>query len=162
MIRKPHVGHMEVAVAERQNIIVPNVSWGLSLRHEADLLVLHNSGRFTEVEIKVTKSDLIADFDKPHGHSHEIIGRLIYAVLDYLKEIALEILPKHVGLIVVSWCSYKNKFKAKWVRIVKFRDRKKPDQKIIQKFLELGCMRIWTLKSALLECKQSRLKYETN
>ena len=65
---------IEVRVASffnpRQNIIVPNISWGVNL-HECDLLIIRKSGYGIEVEIKVSKSDLIADAKKPHHH-HDI------------------------------------------------------------------------------------------
>ena len=65
---------MEIAVMRwlgiRQNLVVPNVSWGL-LNYEADVVSLTPSGYATEVEIKVSKADLLADFKK--GHSQ--IGR---------------------------------------------------------------------------------------
>jgi hypothetical protein len=79
-----HSGHMEVAVAEligyRNHTIVPNVSWGLGLRHECDMLVLDKKGQFTEIEIKISLADLKADFKKPHGHASKIITRLVYAI----------------------------------------------------------------------------------
>jgi hypothetical protein len=151
---KLHSGHMEVAVAEligwREHIIVPNVFWGLNLRHEADLLVLDKSGRFTEIEIKISKSDLKADFKKKHDHYTKIIGRLIYAVPDKLVETAKELIPKEAGLISVNWNQYIGKFEAKWIRTCKhFKHTEKPDQKTVQKFMHLGCMRIWSLKSTL-------------
>jgi hypothetical protein len=151
---KLHSGHMEVAVAEligwREHSIVPNVFWGLNLRHEADLLVLDKAGRFTEIEIKVTLSDLKADFKKRHGHYSKIIGRLIYAVPDKLVEYAKEHIPKESGLISVRWNQYIGKFVATWVYTCKHqKGTEKPDAKKIQKFLELGCMRIWSLKQVL-------------
>lgn len=52
----------------RNNVIVPNVSWGL-LNHEADLLILNKSGYLTEIEIKRTPSqyekDLAQYVNKP-------------------------------------------------------------------------------------------------
>ena len=51
----------------RKNIIVTNVSWGMLL-HEADLLILSKSGYLTEVEIKRSWSDFLADFKKTHTH----------------------------------------------------------------------------------------------
>lgn len=41
----------------RKHIIVPNISWGAGL-HECDLLVINKSGYATEIEIKISKSDL--------------------------------------------------------------------------------------------------------
>ncbi len=63
----------------RKNIIVPNVSWGL-LNHEADLLILSKSGYLTEVEIKRSWTDFLADFKKGHGHKDKKIMYRYYAV----------------------------------------------------------------------------------
>lgn len=150
---KLHAGHIEVAVAKligwRTHTIVPNVSWGLGLKHEADMLVLDKSNRLTEVEIKVSKSDLKADLSKKHGHSSPIISRLVYAVPDDLVETASQILPNGVGIISVSWNSYRGSYKAKWVRNCKHSKSRKPDEKQIIKLAQLGCMRIWSLKEKL-------------
>jgi len=153
---KPHSGQMELAVAEligyRQHTIVPNVSWGLGLRHECDMLILDSQGRFTEVEIKVSKSDLKADFNKTHGHSSKIISRLVYAIPDFMLDLALELVPQGCGIIVVNAKEMNGViyYKAKWRRIPKHNKRaEKPDQKTINKFYHLGCMRIWSLKGKL-------------
>lgn len=52
---------------KRNDIIVPNVSWGL-LNHEADMVVMTKSGYLTEIEIKRSWEDFKADFKKPHEH----------------------------------------------------------------------------------------------
>lgn len=58
---------MEIVLMEyfgvNRNIIVPNVSWGLNL-HECDLLIFSKSGYATEVEIKISKQDLLKDKNK--------------------------------------------------------------------------------------------------
>ncbi|MCA6372246.1 MAG: MmcB family DNA repair protein [Cytophagales bacterium] len=153
---------MEVAVAEllgwREHTIVPNVSWGLDLKHEADLLVLDKAGRFTEIEIKVTLSDLKADFKKKHQHQSKLIGRLVYAVPDKLVEFASTTIPDGCGLISVSWNQWLGKFEAKWVYTCRFqKDYKKPDTKMVLKFLNLGCMRTWSLKKSLNAIALSKL-----
>ena len=48
----------------RSNIIVPNVSWGMGIEYEADLIVLSKQGYATEYEIKRSYSDFVADFAK--------------------------------------------------------------------------------------------------
>lgn len=152
--KRPHAGDMELAVASligyRQHAIVPNVSWGLGLRHECDMLILDSKNRFTEIEIKVSKSDLLADFKKVHGHSSNIISRLVYAVPDYLLETAIEAVPRHHGIIAVKSIEIHGKtlYKARWIRIPKHNKLKdKPNDKQIRKFMELGLMRVWTLKA---------------
>lgn len=63
----------------RTHLVVPNVSWGF-LNHEADLLVMTKARLLTEVEIKRSWSDFLADFKKDHDHSHPLIARFYYAV----------------------------------------------------------------------------------
>lgn len=151
---------MEIAVAEligyRNHTIVPNVSWGLGLKHECDLLVMDKKNRFTEVEIKISKSDLRADFKKDHGHRSNIISRLVYAIPEDMLSLGLELIPASCGIITVSYRPYSRKYKASWHRVPK---HKKPLPKVpdstIARFYELGCMRIWSLKQALYS-KRSR------
>lgn len=135
----------------RLNAIVPNVSWGLGLRHECDLLVLDDKNRFTEVELKVSKADLKKDFHKPHGHCCDFISRLVYAVPDYLLDDARELVPKQCGIIVArKQQQYRygvdepiEFWEATWVRIPKHVPYRRPDEKKINKFLRLGTIRIW-------------------
>ncbi len=63
----------------RRNLVIPNVSWGY-LNHEADLLVLTKAGYLTEVEIKRSWADFVADFEKRHGHKDKKLSHLYYAV----------------------------------------------------------------------------------
>src|SRR5690606_3778944 len=109
-----------------------------------------NQDRFTEIEIKISKADLKADFKKAHGHRSKIISRLIYAVPKELEQVAIELIPKDAGLIVCEWKSlYPGspiKLKAYWKKMVKHKVIEVPSSATIQKFKELGCMRIWSLK----------------
>ena len=74
----------------RNNIIVPNVSWGL-LDYEADLLVMNKSGYVTEVEIKRSWSDFLADFKKDeNAHKSEIIYQFWYCVPDAIYNDCIE------------------------------------------------------------------------
>lgn len=102
---------IEIAVIKayhpRQNLIVPNVAWGMHDSHyrplhECDILILSNSGYATEIEIKISKADLLKDMSKKHRHSHNLIRRFYYAVPEKLKEIALTTITESAGLIVVS------------------------------------------------------------
>lgn len=97
---------VEIAVMEylgiRQNLIVPNVSWGIAGLHECDLLSLSTSNYATEIEIKVSKGDLLKDGEKVHGHVHDHITMLFFAVPEKLKEIALECIPERSGLFVIG------------------------------------------------------------
>ena len=81
----------------RNNIIVPNVSWGM-LDYEADLLIMNKTGYVTEVEIKRSWSDFLADFKKDeNAHKSEIIYQFWYCVPDEIynkcKEKLKEVYP---------------------------------------------------------------------
>jgi len=73
------VGYAHSPFYCRSHLVVPNVSWGF-LNHEADLLVMSKAKLLTEIEIKRSWSDFIADFKKDHDHSHPLIARFYYAV----------------------------------------------------------------------------------
>lgn len=106
---------MEIALMEyfnvRQNLIVPNVSWGLLPDfHECDLLILRNSMIGTEIEIKISKADLKKDKSKKHDHSHELIKDFYFSVPEELKDFALDNIPDKAGLYIVKKviCRYSN------------------------------------------------------
>lgn len=141
---------MELAVANligyRKFTIVPNVSHGLYLNHECDLLVLDDQNRFTEVEIKISLADMKKDLTKPHGHKSKYISRLIYAVPDKILDKCLPYIPNHAGIIIVK--EYEHGCIARWHRQARHDKTKNPVPKdIINKFYQLGCMRIWSLKA---------------
>lgn len=136
----------------RRKPIVPNVSWGIVIDnrplHECDLLVLSDSNYATEIEIKITKQDLLKDKDKRHGHYHHGVKYLYYAVPSKLKDVALAEIPDRAGLYTIHehnglfsvYTERKataNKFAIKWS------DKDRTD------LLRLGTMRIFTLKRQL-------------
>lgn len=146
---KIHAGHMELAVAKlfdwRRHTIVPNVFWGWGLDHEADLIIVDGKLKATEVEIKISRSDLRADFKKAHGHVSRKVSRLVYAVHENILELALEIVPAGAGIVAVKWNGYR--YAARWVRQARHKkDHPGITQADLIKLLELGAMRIWTLK----------------
>ena len=74
----------------RTNIIVPNVSWGM-LDYEADLLIMNKTGYVTEIEIKRSWSDFLADFKKDEkAHKAEIIYQFWYCVPDAIYNKCVE------------------------------------------------------------------------
>lgn len=154
---KLHSGHVEVLVARllgyRKNTIVPNVSWGLGLNHECDLLVLDGQDRFTEIEIKISQADFRADFKKGHSHRHRYISRLVYAMPLEIIEKNLDRFPPGVGIIAITGTNnmVSNPYPkiiryAQWYRQVKHKKGIAVPPDVIRKFMELGCMRIWSLK----------------
>jgi hypothetical protein len=92
----------------RANLIVPNVSWGMHFKrygtlHECDLLILRKSGLATEIEIKISLSDLKKDKEKMHDHNHMAISKLFFAVPEKLKEAAMEHKTEGAGLISIGY-----------------------------------------------------------
>lgn len=81
------INQIESAIVERvdspfyirRNIVIPNVSWGF-LNHEADLLVISRQRTLTEIEIKRTWTDFMADFHKDHNHYDKKLSHLYFAV----------------------------------------------------------------------------------
>jgi hypothetical protein len=154
---------MEVAIAKffgvRQNIIVPNISWGFQT-HECDLFIIKKSGIAIEVEIKRSKSDLLADFKKRHNHKdrQNRITEFYYAFTIELLNNCYDLIPKETGIIVCErYKNHKNEEvigahikrnseRIKWAR--------KLTDKEIFKIARLGCMRIFSLKNKIIKLQQ--------
>jgi len=139
---------IEIAIAKhydwRQNLIVPNVSWGL-LFHEADILVMSKAGYLTEIEIKVSRSDLIADKTKSHQHQSRLIKSIYFAIPEKLEIHAEHILPR-AGIYIVGKTGKVKKIREaeinKESRILKDEEK--------YNLARLGTMRIWNLKENTL------------
>ena len=78
------IGLIELRIAQffnfRKNIIVPKVSWGYFATHEADLLICSKFGYLTEIEIKRSWSDFLADFKKNTTHNEGKVMWKYFAV----------------------------------------------------------------------------------
>ena len=85
----------------RRDMIVSNVSWGM-LKYEADIVVLTRSGYATEIEIKISKQDIIRDKNKEHDHDDWHFKYLYFAVPEPLKDFAMENIPERAGLYTVK------------------------------------------------------------
>jgi len=142
---------VEIAVAKhfgyRQNLIVPNVHWGLNLPYEADLVVLRPSGWAIEVEIKVSAADIRADLKKTRQHDSNLFRELYFAVPERLSTNTN--IPEHAGILSVY------EYKPGWLKVKMLRrsvlrktaTKWKPETR--QKLCELAAMRIWSLKQHL-------------
>jgi len=149
---------MEVALAAwigpRSHVIVPNVSWGLMLTHECDILSLSRAGYATEIEIKITKSDLIRDKLKRSGHRSgghwsPIIRYLYFAMPDTMSA-CIEHVPQEAGVLLVDSSGRDDVSRVQVLRRPRHNPRAKPftpAQRL--KLAELGTMRIWRLKEQL-------------
>lgn len=152
--------HLEIATANyfgfRQNLIVPNVSWGLGLSYEADLLVVRPSGFIEEIEIKISITDLKQDAKKnkwttPWGQKDfNKMKKFWYCITEDMAkkiDIIYENIPEFAGLLVAEYDENRHNFYISKKREAKTNKlAKKISDKSRLKLAELGCMRIWTLK----------------
>lgn len=153
---------MEVAIAKyfgvRTHIVVPNLSWGF-FSHECDLFLIRKSGFGFEVEIKRSRSDMMADFKKKHGHKDRKnrIVQLYYAFPEELLPKVKELVPEECGIIGVGVSEWNNKAQAYMVREAK---RKKGAKRLTEneklQIARLGTLRIWTLKEKLNQLKRKK------
>jgi hypothetical protein len=149
--------HVANKLDYRKNVIVPNVSWGAGFNHECDLLVVnHRTFVCTEVEIKVSKSDMKADLLKPHGHKSNRIKYLYFAIPVYLLVTAEEILPATAGIITVEKLQggrLNDPYYYYETHIHRRSQANKASRPLTEKevinITRLGCMRIWKLKRQL-------------
>lgn len=120
------------------------------LRYEADILSVTKSHYLTEVELKVSKSDFMADFKKRHNHGSKLTKYLYYAVPSELVELALDKLDSGVGVLEV--------FQPKWLkkglrvnirRVPHIRSNKPLTDKQIIDLYRLGCYKEWGFKGKI-------------
>ena len=129
----------------RKNIIIPNVSHGM-FSYEMDLCILSVIGMYaTEVEIKISKSDLKADAKKRHHHNSYRNGNLIkylwFAMPEKLKGNE-ELVQSNAGILYVN----KRGFVSIARKPIANKIAKKWDYKNAFKLARLGTLRMWNLK----------------
>jgi len=135
----------------RQNLIVPNVSWGLGV-HECDLLICSKAGYCTEVEIKISASDLKKDLDKYHQHKSKKIKYLYFAIPSYLAS-SIEYIPNRAGIFIIT--SQRRVFCiAKPLQNKECRPLTEKEQ---YEMARLGALRIWNLKN---RCTNYKANYK--
>ena len=146
---------VEICVAKhfgwRQNIMVPNVSWGLGLRYEADMVILRPSGWAIEIEIKVARADIGADLKKHHSHNSKMFRQLWFALPE---EIADDLrIPQNAGILAMVKHTWKNA-STRFVKVIRPAKLNPMARKLTEsenrKLLELGVMRIWSLKEHII------------
>lgn len=151
---------MEVALMswydQRQNLVVPNASWGFKGHHEMDLAVLTKAGFLYEVEIKVSMSDLKADAKKRHGHRSPIVKYLYFAFPEKMWPKAEEFVPEHAGILVVGkvensrgvYYVIHQKREPACTQHRRLTDRERYD------LARLGALRVFNLKRAVLKLRE--------
>ena len=128
----------------RANVIVPNVYWGL-MPYECDMLVMPMSGHVYEIEIKVSKGDLVADKKKNHTHDSDRVRKLYFAIPEKLEK-HIEHIPAKAGILIVNKTGGVRKLREPEVNLTAI---KLSAQEQFQ-LARLGAMRVWTLKHKLL------------
>ncbi len=147
---------------ESSLVIVPKVSgnnwwldieadpmiWKNIVNHECDMLIVTKNCYLTEVEIKISLSDLKADFKKKHQHKDENIKNFYYAFPEEMKEKALELIPKECGILIAveKKCSIPYRT-IECYRKPKINKEAKPVNDIVlSKIYRLGYLRYWNYR----------------
>ena len=143
---------IELAVANylniRANLIVPNVHWSF-FQHECDLLVITKAGYAWEIEIKVTKSDLIKDKEKWKWNVNENKIKCIYFAIPEKLEPHIEHIPDQAGIIVVFIDKW-DRVRCKTIRQPKYvRHPYKFSLEERYQVARLGALRLWGLKTKI-------------
>lgn len=154
---------MEVELSKflnyRVNLVVPNVSWGM-FSHECDLIRLTPAGYCSEIEIKVSLSDLKKDKTKRHNHMDggvygygtNKIKYLYFAIPEYLEP-HIEHIPERAGILILREVYHKyydeTRRHVEEIRAPKIQSNYKFSEKERIKLLSLMAMRIWGLKRKL-------------
>jgi hypothetical protein len=159
---------IEIAVALHfgylENIIVPNVSYGMHFQHELDLLVVRPTGYAIEVEIKVDPSDIKADALKRHHHAGRVADQLLKALWFAVPE-RLENhpdIPKHAGILSVYKYERDVRLHVKVIRSARNNPKaRRLNDKELRNLGRLAAMRIWTLKTKLMrERKHAKASHQ--
>lgn len=135
----------------RRWVVVPNVSWGWGLNHEADLIAVSQSGWADEIEIKIDAGDLRNDYVKEKWSRpfDDRIKRFWFAVPELLLEIATALVRPEHGIIVAKPGS-KATASLPIARVVRRAQPRKTARKVTNqelcKLLHLGVMRYWDLR----------------
>jgi hypothetical protein len=154
----------------RRNLIVPNVSYGMGIGYEADLVIVSKSHYATEIEIKISIYDLRNDLKKRKFHPYlnwlNRFRQFYYLIpeemLKYQDEILNIILPS-AGLMVRKHRVVEDRYTGKisleyyieTVRAAKINTKamKLSDIEYLH-LCHLAAMRIWTLKIHLRKARK--------
>lgn len=145
-------------------VIVPKVSgnnwwfdsetmiWKNIVNHECDILIVSKNQYLTEVEIKISLSDLKADFKKEHQHKDENIKNFYYAFPEEMKEKAIKLIPEEVGILIAVKKYFHNGEEyreIKCYRKPKINKEAKPVNDIVlSRIYRLGYLRYWNYRTS--------------
>lgn len=145
-------------------VIVPKISgnnwwfdsetmfWKNIVNHECDMLIVSKKCYLTEVEIKISLSDLKADFKKKHQHKDENIKNFYYAFPEEMKEKAIELIPEEAGILIAvkkhlnSGYEYRDIECYRKPKINKL--AKSINDKVLSMIYRLGYLRYWNYRTS--------------
>lgn len=145
-------------------VIVPKISgnnwwfdsetmlWKNIVNHECDMLIVSKNHYLTEVEIKISLSDLKADFKKEHQHKDENIKNFYYAFPEEMKEKAIKLIPEEVGILIAVKKHLNSGYEYRDIecyRKPKINKKTKPINDIVlSRIYRLGYLRYWNYRTS--------------
>lgn len=145
-------------------VIVPKISgnnwwfdsetmlWKNIVNHECDMLIVSKNQYLTEVEIKISLSDLKADFKKEHQHKDENIKNFYYAFPEEMKEKAIELIPEKAGILIAVKKHLNSGYEYRDIecyRKPKINKEAKPINDIVlSRIYRLGYLRYWNYRTS--------------
>lgn len=134
----------------RKNLCVPNVSWGLGIDYEADLLVITKSGYCTEYEIKRSYSDFLADMKKDEcAHKAPWVYKFFYVIPLGIKDKVLKYFEDK-GVETPAIICYSEDKKLSYCGGFSYvKGGRKMFLEEILKVARLGTLRYWNLRNKL-------------
>ena len=153
-----------------KRLVVFNVhgsSGELPIWHECDVLVCSKAGYLTEIEIKRSYSDFLADFKKKHDHKSEYIKYFYYCVPEKIKERVVEFLNglknKNDWRTGAGVISFRDEYDD-WLDFDKAPKENKRCAKLNTEQMlylaRMGSMRVITLKKKIIETEKKLIKLE--
>lgn len=134
----------------RDNIYVPNVSWGFFGGHEADLVRITRSGYLYEYEIKRSWTDFKADFKKSRFHDDKRIAAMYYVVPEAIQDDVVAFLQekgfdyRHIGVYSYTDGSSSLRLVKKASKPVRYWQKLNSEE--VAAIARLGVLRYWKLR----------------
>lgn len=155
----------------RQNIVIPNVSFAWvscripkygadgrfigykypfrGVRHEADLIWINDNDYLTEVEIKTSYSDFLADFKKKEKHMTKYTRAVYYAFPwdmykeneEKIKKVLVEKFPE-AGVIIIGMGG----LAVSVIKNVEYFNAEKIPIEVKIGLMRIGCQKWWRRK----------------
>ena len=128
------------------------ITWKNIVNHECDMLIVSKKCYLTEVEIKISLSDLKADFKKKHQHKDENIKNFYYAFPEEMKEKAIELIPEEAGILIAVKKHLNDGYEyreIKCYRKPKINKLAKPiNDNVLSMIYRLGYLRYWNYRTS--------------